>query len=531
LHVHGLLVVGTWLACAGCFSSFTGSKDKEKPASDDEQEVTDVVPSDPVAPVDTDDSDDHATAGEAGGSGGTGGQDDTTPDAAPAPYVPVASAPDGFETVPVELEDSYDFIGSIIGDLDGDGVGDLVLSGYQLSTMGMGPPEEPPLSAGATFIFYGGEDIGSSLAVSDADAVLRGAVLLRQEVPDRAGDLNGDGLFDLVLHGGDTVCFVFGTESRLAGEHAIADVAKVWNLTDADAVEAAAAFAMTLATGDVQNDGLADFLLTVFPSRTPESGPVTVTTYLVSGRADEWPAGDFDPAWTTAQFAMADEATSVEGHDAGDVNGDGSADLLLNVSLDPGIKTVFVPGGSQPLTGRVSLDPSQVLVDEDGWSVMPQRVSDTDGDGSDELWWYRSSGIDLAFGRAGLGEQNLVPDVQIDGRGLQLGHLSVVDLDADGTRELVLGTTADEPGTPSGLYVFPADKLRSATQVDLNQEKAWWQPDGSNAEQERRPSLEVHAGGDLNGDGASDLVFTVTDTVSFEPEAPRASIRVALSQR
>lgn len=156
----------------------------------------------------------------------------------------------------------------------------------------------------------------------------------------------------------------------------------------------------------------------------------------------------------------------------------------------------------------MSLDPSEYLLDADGLSLAPPSVvRDMDGDGRDELSWRRGDAIELTFGRTDLAG-GLVADVRIAGRGMQLGGVAVADLDADGTRDLVVVANRSDPGAPGGIYVLPADRVRDAVDIDLEREPMWWRSDVPDPSGDDHHGIDpaVQAGGDLNG-AARQLAF------------------------
>lgn len=187
-------------------------------------------------------------------------------------------------------ETSYDSIGSHIssaGDVNGDGLDDLLLGARGNSAGGN--------SAGAAYVVFGKTDGGAV----DLDAVAAGQgsfKIIGEAEYDfagasvaKAGDLNGDGLDDLLI----------GADGSDAGEYASGAAYVVFGKVDGGAVNLDAvaagqggfkiigeaeydgAGAGVSAAGDVNGDGLADLLV-----GAPSSDAYTGAAYVIYGSRD-----------------------------------------------------------------------------------------------------------------------------------------------------------------------------------------------------------------------------------------------------
>jgi len=187
------------------------------------------------------------------------------------------------------------------GDVDGDGLADLLI----------GAPSASGLVAGAGATWLVKSATGGSLA--DADVVIAGTNAgdaLGSALTD-VGDLDGDGLADLLVAGADRVwLFSAPTDGQIDAADAAA-----WLWTEREEITLAG-------PGDVDGDGWRDILVGL-----PHAGVAAVVRGPLSGTADLG-AADLHLSGSV----NADVATAVAG--PGDLDGDGLGDLLVGVPGD-----------------------------------------------------------------------------------------------------------------------------------------------------------------------------------------------------
>lgn len=417
--------------------------------------------------------------------------------------------------------------GAGVGDLDGDGKGDLVLA-----TPGDG-------SGRSAVVVYG----AARPAQLDADRLgRRGFALVgggpfalggAQVAP--AGDVDGDGRPDLVVAGGRSAYVVFGSRVRPHGSLDLRRLGAVGERIDAPAGEQIVA---ALGVGDLDGDGRNE--LAVVTSHGGLVAPTTYTTYVVYGQRR--PAGG--GAEPPLRLASGHDVLTITGSvglptvAAGrDLDGDGRGDLLI------GDENASLPG--RPEAGVVHVVWGSVLAP--GATLDLRRLTDADG--------YRIVGAEPGdeLGRAVAAVGDINGDAHIDvavaapgaldARGavyVVFGSASPHDIDlaklgaggfrlAGGRVGAEVGTPIAAPGDVNGDYVADlavgGGDARYSTQLT-----AAFVLLGRPANQvaahlgERAYRIDyahpidgigrVAAAGDVNGDGLRDLLV---------PETPAAA--------
>jgi len=401
---------------------------------------------------------------------------------------------------------------AMAGDLDGDGLGDLLV----------GAPAEGSLDKGATYVML--SPLALDTTTADAYASFSGV-----ETSDEAGtslsaagDVNDDGYADLIIgapcndDGGDDAGAAYVILGPLtAGSSSLSDAHATLQGESADNRTGYA----VAGVGDTNGDGQDDVFIGAYQAdATAENAG---SAYLVAGTITGLQDLSANAARITGAAANDSLGWSVAG--GGDVNGDGLSDFLVGAytndtnANNAGAAYLF----TGPLAGIFSADLAgasywgEAATDFAGFAVA--LGGDVDGDGYDDLL-VSSSGEDsggsdagavyLVLGANALGNHIVLSsaDAKLTGEeagdraGFSVGFAG--DVNNDGHDELLIGARglhANDGTQPGGAYLLygPVSGDQSLAEAGV---RLLGEGDGSYA------GYAVAGGADMDGDGYDDFV-------------------------
>ena len=387
---------------------------------------------------------------------------------------------------------------STAGDVNGDGYSDIIVGAYQYSNV--------EICEGRAFVFHGS---ASGLSASaDWTAECNQSWAYFGNSVGTAGDVNGDGYSDVLVgatyyNGGQS------QEGRAFAYHGSPSGLGASPAWTAEMDQASARFGSTLSTaGDVNGDGYSDVIIGayVFDNGQTDEGKVFVFHGSASGLNS-----------TTSWTAEGDQASANFGSSvstAGDVNGDGYADIIVgaqgydNGESDEG-RAFFFLGSATGLSSSASWtfesDQAGGLL---GCSVA--TAGDVNGDGFSDVvvgaFHYDNGQTDegrafVFHGSAAGPNASAGWTAEGNQASAYFGQCveSAGDVNGDGYSDVIVGAYLYDNGQSNEGRVF----VYLGSPTGLNTVAGWTAE--SNIAGTNWGSA-VSCAGDVNGDGYSDVI-------------------------
>ncbi|HEX7079276.1 MAG TPA: integrin alpha [Candidatus Eisenbacteria bacterium] len=378
------------------------------------------------------------------------------------------------------------------GDMNGDGYADMIVGAYQSGAAGSAP--------GRAYVYFGGPRAGNR-----PDLVLSGEIGgdAFGVCVASAGDVNKDGFSDVIVgayqndaqgaNAGRVYVFFGGRRPDARPDLVL----------DGEAAGDAFGYAVAPA-GDVNKDGYADFLVGAYENSARGAGAGRAYLYLGGPHPDAVPDAIYSGEAAGDRFGI-----SVAG--AGDVNGDGFADVIVGAyeqdgaGNDAGRAYVYF-GGPRPhdrpdltLDGAAPGDlfgysvSSAGDVNKDGFADVIVGAYHNNAGGKDAGRAYVYFGGKAPSDRPGV---VLTGEAPGDAFGYAVGTMG--DANGDGYADIVVGAYGNDAGGSAAgrAYVFFGSPVPDAVADHMETGSATLDNLG----------FAVGGAGDIDGDGYADLI-------------------------
>ena len=405
---------------------------------------------------------------------------------------------------------------STAGDVNGDGYADMIIGAPFYDD---GDPDE-----GRAFLYIGSATgLISTLWLAEGDQALAqfGASV------STAGDVNGDGYDDVIIGAplydnfvaDDGKAFVY-----LGGPGGLA-ASPAWSTRGGITGDLYGASVST--AGDVNGDGFADVIVGApqYSNGQPQEGRASVFLGSASGLSTI-------AAWTAeADQATADFGKSV--HTAGDVNGDGFGDVIIGSprfdggTTDGGRAVVYLGSASGLAATPTWTKNGTEFLGKLGTAVA--GAGDVNGDG------YADVIVGTPFASPAHADVYLGTNLGVlttasftapaNGTNAQsqfgISVAGVGDVNGDGFADVAIGSPQYDRDMSENPYGWALVFYGSATGLSNNLGSA---VTSSPQEANDRFGLSVAGAGDVNGDGYADVVFGAPFYDNGQPDEGRAFV-------
>jgi hypothetical protein len=366
----------------------------------------------------------------------------------------------------------FDFSGRSVsnaGDINNDAVDDLIIGAPFAFRNGIG-------QAGESYVVFGGTNVASSgtLNLSDLDGTNGFTITGIGQIDtigwsvSNAGDINNDGVDDLIIGGYGKSYVVFGKKNVGSGG--------TFNLSDLNGnngftITAIGDFDSFLVSnaGDINNDGIDDLIIGKYEADS-NGNENAGQSYVVFGGKNVGSGGIFNVFSLngTNGFAINGIAAGNESgfsvSNGGDINGDGIDDLIIGAFRAPA-NGVIQAGQTYVLFGGMNVGNSGTF-----------NLSDLNGTNG-----FAINGI----------TENSFSSSSVSNAG---------DVNADGIDDLIIGA----PDGEQTYVVFGGKNVGNSGSLnlsDLNGTNGFTIPGGDAI------GLSVSYAGDINNDGVDDLII------------------------
>ncbi|MEH2233787.1 MAG: hypothetical protein V7K71_29820 [Nostoc sp.] len=388
----------------------------------------------------------------------------------------------GFIISPIAVGDNSGNSVSNAGDINGDGIDDLIIGAYSASPNGN-------TGAGQSYVVFGGTNLGSGGSLNLSDLNGSNGFLINGIAEgnssgnsvSNAGDINGDGIDDLIIGAKNAGKDLAGQSYVVFGGTNLGSGGSL-NLSDLNGSNGFLINGIALTdnsgnsvsnAGDINNDGIDDLIIGAF-NASPNGNTAAGQSYVVFGGTNLVSGGSLNLSDLNGSNGFLINGIAEGGRlgnsvsNAGDINGDGIDDLIIGAS-SASPNGITAAGQSYVVFGGTNLG--------SGGSFNLSSLDGTNGFFINGIVESRQSGISVS--NAG-------------------------DINNDGIDDLIIGA---RNAFPNSYVVFGGTNLGSSGTLNLSDLNGinGFLINGIAADD--FSGISVSNAGDINNDGIDDLII------------------------
>jgi len=275
---------------------------------------------------------------------------------------------------------------SSAGDVNGDGIGDVVIGAFQANK-----------AAGISYVIYGKRGGSDDIDLTSTLPAIQGFRILGATIGDHlgvsvsAGDINGDGMSDVILganfaNPGDKknagiTYVIYGKPDADSADVNLASLTSSQGFRILGAAANDGSGKAISSTKDVNEDGLSDVIIGA-PHADSDSKFAAGVTYIIYGKRGELKDIDLATLSFSQGFrvfgAAAGDQSGSSVSSAGDVNGDGIVDIIISTYPDDktSASMSYILFGELDVSADIDL---ALLTSSQGFKVPGATVNENSG--------------------------------------------------------------------------------------------------------------------------------------------------------